>query len=89
METIGITIGKTVRLKNVNSIEKKEDQQLINRKDGTKSEAIISVLINSKLKGFLLFESDNESTFSVDLSTDYLEFFAQIISRHLESLLYK
>ena len=85
----GITKGKTVRLKNV-VIDKKQDyEQLITREESTKSEAIISLLVNNELKGFLFFESVDESTFSIDQSTDYLEFFSQVISKHLESLLYK
>ena len=86
---IGITKGKTVRLTNVVNDKKEGAQQLIAREESTKSEAIISLLVNSEFKGFLFFESINESTFSVDQSTDYLEFFAQVISKHLESLLYK
>ena len=86
---IGITKGKTVRLTNVVNDKKKEPEQLIAREESTKSEAIISLLVNSEFKGFLFFESVDESTFSVDQSTDYLEFFAQVISKHLESLLYK
>ncbi len=85
----GITKGKIVRLTNVVNDKKKEPEQLIAREESTKSEAIISLLVNSEFKGFLFFESVDESTFSVDQSTDYLEFFAQIISKHLESLLYK
>ena len=88
-QKIGITKGKTVRLTNVVNDKKKEAEQLIAREESTKSEAIISLLVNSELKGFLFFESVDESTFSVDQSTDYLEFFAQVISKHLESLLYK
>ena len=87
-QKIGITKGKTVRLTNVVN-EKKEAEQLVAREESTKSEAIISLLVNSEFKGFLFFESVDESTFSVDQSTDYLEFFAQVISKHLESLLYK
>ena len=86
---VGITKGKTVRLANVVNNKKKEAEQLIAREESTKSEAIISLLVNSEFKGFLFFESVDESTFSVDQSTDYLEFFAQVISKHLESLLYK
>ena len=86
---IGITKGKIVRLTNVVNDKKKEAEQLITREESTKSEAIISLLVNSDFKGFLFFESVNESTFSVDQSTDYLEFFAQVISKKLESLLYK
>ena len=86
---IGITKGKTVRLTNVVNDKKKEAERLIPRDESTKSEAIISLLVNSEFKGFLFFESVDESTFSVDQSTDYLEFFAQVISKHLESLLYK
>ena len=86
---IGITKGKTVRLTNVSNDKKKEAEQLIAREESTKSEAIISLLVNSEFIGFLFFESVDESTFSVDQSTDYLEFFAQVISKHLESLLYK
>ena len=85
----GITKGKTVRLTNVVNDKKKEAEQLIAREESTKSEAIISLLVNSEFKGFLFFESSDESTFSIDQSTDYLEFFAQVISKHLESLLYK
>ena len=88
-QKIGITKGKTVRLTNVVNDKKKEPEQLIAREESTKSEAIISLLVNSEFKGFLFFESVEESTFSVDQSTDYLEFFAQVISKHLESLLYK
>ena len=88
-QKIGITKGKTVRLTNVVNDKKKEPEQLIAREESTKSEAIISLLVNSEFKGFLFFESFDESTFSVDQSTDYLEFFAQVISKHLESLLYK
>ena len=85
----GISKGKTVHLTNIVNDKKKEAGQLIAREDSTKSEAIISLLVNSEFKGFLFFESVDESTFSVDQSTDYLEFFAQVISKHLESLLYK
>ena len=88
-QKIGITKGKTVRLTNVVNDKKKEAEQLIAREKSTKSEAIISLIVNSEFKGFLFFESVDESTFSVDQSTDYLEFFAQVISKHLESLLYK
>ncbi len=88
-QKIGITKGKTVRLTNVVNDKKEEAEQLIAREESTKSEAIISLLVDSEFKGFLFFESVNESTFSVDQSTDYLEFFAQVISKHLESLLYK
>ena len=85
----GISKGKTVHLTNVVNDKKKEAEQLIAREESTKSEAIISLLVNSEFKGFLFFESVDESTFSVDQSTDYLEFFAQVISKHLESLLNK
>ncbi len=88
-QKIGITKGKNVRLTNLVNDKKKEAEQLIAREESTKSEAIISLLVNSEFKGFLFFESVDESTFSVDQSTDYLEFFAQVISKHLESLLYK
>ena len=88
-QKIGITKGKTVRLTNVVNDKKKEAEQLIAREESTKSEAIITLLVNSEFKGFLFFESVDKSTFSVDQSTDYLEFFAQVISKHLESLLYK
>jgi len=88
-QKIGITKGKTVRLTNVVNDKKIEAEQLITREESTKSEAIISLLVNSEFKGFLFFESVDQSTFSVDQSTDYLEFFAQVISKHLESLLYK
>ena len=88
-QKIGITKGKTVRLTSVVNDKKKEAEQLIAREQSTKSEAIISLLVNSEFKGFLFFESVDEATFSVDQSTDYLEFFAQVISKHLESLLYK
>ena len=85
----GISKGKTVHLTNIVNDKKKEAERLIAREESTKSEAIISLLVNSEFKGFLVFESVDESTFSVDQSTDYLEFFAQVISKHLESLLYK
>ena len=88
-QKIGITKGKTVRLTNLVNDKKKEAEQLIAREDSTKSEAIISLLVNNEFRGFLFFESFDETTFSVDQSTDYLEFFAKVISKHLESLLYK
>ena len=89
MQKVGITKGKTVRLKNVVDDKKTQDMGIITREVSTKSEAIISLLINSKFKGFIFLESARESTFSVDQSTDYLEFFAQVISKHLESLIYR
>ena len=88
-QKIGITKGKTVRLTNVLNDKKYEAEKLITREENTKSEAIISLLVNSEFKGFLFIESADETTFSIDQSTDYLEFFAQVISKHLESLLYK
>ena len=88
-QKIGITKGKTVRLKNLVDDKKSEDEEIITREESTKSEAIISLLINNKLMGLIFFESVDESTFSVDQSTDYLDFFAQVISKHMESLLFK
>ena len=88
-QQVGITKGKIVRLKNVVNDKKRMDDQLITREESTKSEAIISLLVSETFKGFLFFESVDESTSSIDQSTDYLEFFAQIISKQLESLLYK
>ncbi len=88
-QKVGITKGKTVRLKNVVNTKKREDERLITIEENTKSEAIISLSVKNEFKGFLFFESIAETTFSVDQSTDYLEFFAQVISKHLESLLYK
>ncbi len=88
-QKIGITKGKIVRLTNLVNDKKKDAEQLIAREESTKSEAIISLLVNNEFKGFLFFESVDESTFSVDQSTDYLEFFAKVISKHLEGLLYK
>ncbi|MDC3093348.1 hypothetical protein OA410_05125, partial [Paracoccaceae bacterium] len=64
-QKMGITKGKTVRLTNVVNDNKEEAEQLIAREESTKSEAIISLLVNSEFKGFLFFESVNESTFSV------------------------
>ena len=88
-EKVGITTGKIVRLKNVVEEKKRGVITIISRDDSTKSEAIMSILVNKKIRGFIFFESFNEATFSVDQSTDYLEFFAQVISKHLESLLFK
>ena len=88
-EKVGITKGKLVRLKNVVEEKKRDGMGIINRDERTQSEAIMSLLVNKNLKGFIFFESFNETTFSVDQSTDYLEFFAQVISKHLESLLFK
>ena len=89
VQKVGITKGKNVRLQNLANEKKRETEQLITREESTKSEAIISLLVNREFKGFLFFESADESTFSIDQSTDYLEFFAQVISKHLERLLYK
>ena len=86
-QKVGITKGKTVRLKNIVNDKRREDQEIILREESTKSEAIISLLVKGKFMGFVFFESADKSTFSVDHSTDYLEFFAQVISKHLESLL--
>ena len=88
-EKVGITKGKLVRLKNVVEEKKRAGMGIINRDESTQSEAIMSLLVNKKFKGFIFFESFNEATFSVDQSTDYLEFFAQVISKHLEGLLLK
>ena len=88
-EKVGITKGKLVRLKNVVEEKKRAGTGIINRDESTQSEAIMSLLVNKKFKGFIFFESFNEATFSVDQSTDYLEFFAQVISKHLENLLLK
>ena len=88
-QKVGITKGKTVRLRNLVDDKKIEDKEIITREESTKSEAIISLLISDKFKGFMFFESAIESTFSVDQSTDYLEFFAKITSKHMESLLDK
>ena len=88
-EKVGITKGKLVRLKNVVEEKKRDGIGIITRDESTQSEAIMSLLVNKKFKGFIFFESFNEATFSVDQSTDYLEFFAQVISKHLENLLLK
>ena len=88
-QKIGITKEKTVRLKNVISDKKPLDEGIITREESTKSEAIISLLVNNNFKGLVFLESADESTFSVDQSTDYLDFFARVISKHLESLLFK
>ena len=89
VQKVGITKERPVRLKNVVDGKKREDEGIITRKESTKSEAIISLLVNSNFKGLVFFESDDKSTFSVDQSTDYLDFFAQVISKHMESLLPK
>ena len=88
-EKVGITKGKLVRLKNVVEEKKRAGMGIINRDESTQSEAIMSLLVNKKFKGFIFFESFNEVTFSVDQSTDYLEFLARVISKHLESLLFQ
>ena len=88
-QKIGITKEKTVLLKNVVGDKKRRDEAIITREESTKSEAIISLLVNNNFKGLVFLESADESTFSVDQSTDYLDFFAQVISKHLESLLFK
>ena len=88
-QKIGITKEKTVRLKNVVSDKKRLDEGIITREEKTKSEAIISLLVNNNFKGLVFLESAVESTFSVDQSTDYLDFFAQVITKHMESLLFK
>ena len=89
LEKIGITKGKPVLLKNVLDDKKIDDEKIIIREESTESEAVISLLINGEIKGFLFFESARKSTFSIDQSTDYLEFFSKVTSKHLESLLYK
>ena len=88
-QKIGITKEKTVRLKNVVDDEKQQLEGIIAREESTKSEAIISPLVNNNLEGLIFFESADKSTFSVDQSTDYLDFFAQFISKHMERLLFK
>ncbi|MDC3076130.1 DUF484 family protein [Paracoccaceae bacterium] len=88
-QKIGITKEKTVRLKNVVGDKKRHDEGIITREESTKSEAIISLLVNNNFKGLVFLESADESTFSVDQSTDYLDFFAQVITKHMESLLFK
>ena len=86
---VGITKEKIVRLKNVVDEKRQEDGGIITREESTKSEAIISLLVEDNFKGLVFFESADKSTFSVDQSTDYLDFFAQVISKHMESLLLK
>ena len=88
-QKVGITKGKPVRLKNVVDGKTREDKGIITREESTKSEAIISLFFNNNFKGLVFFESADKSTFSVDQSTDYLDFFAQVISKHMESLLLK
>ena len=88
-QKIGITREKTVLLKNVVGDKKRHNEGIITREESTKSEAIISLLVNNNFKGLVFLESIDESTFSVDQSTDYLDFFAQVISKHMESLLFK
>ena len=86
---VGLTKGKLVRLKIILEEKKRDSIEIITRDENTQSEAIMSLLVNKNLKGFIFFESFNEVTFSIDQSTDYLEFFARVISKHLESLLFK
>ncbi len=88
-QKVVITKEKPVRLKNVVEKRKREDEGIITREESTKSEAIISLFFNDNFKGLVFFESADKSTFSVDQSTDYLDFFAQVISKHMESLLLK
>ena len=88
-QKVGITKEKTVRLKNVVDGKKREDKEIITKEEFTKSEAIISLFFNNNFKGLVFLESADKSTFSVDQSTDYLDFFAQVISKHMESLLLK
>ena len=88
-QKVGITKEKPVRLKNILDGKKREDKGIITRDESTKSEAIISLFFNNNFKGLVFFESADKSTFSVDQSTDYLDFFAQVISKHMESLLLK
>ena len=86
---VGITKERPVRLKNVLDGKKREEKGIITREESTKSEAIISLFFNNNFKGLVFLESADKSTFSVDQSTDYLDFFAQVISKHMESLLLK
>ena len=88
-QKVGIPKKMTVRLKNVVDKKKPEDEGIITRQESTKSEAIISLLVNNNVKGLVFFESADKSTFSVDQSTDYLDFFAKLISKHMENLLLK
>ena len=88
-QKIGITKAKKVRLKNTVDNKTQGDEQIITREESTKSEAIISLLVNNSFKGLVFLESADKSTFSVDQSTDYLDFFAQLISKHMESLLFR
>ena len=88
-QKVGITKENTVCLKNVVDGKKREDKEIITKEESTKSEAIISLFFNNNFKGLVFLESANKSTFSVDQSTDYLDFFAQVISKHMESLLLK
>ncbi len=84
-----ITKGKSVRLNNLVNDKNKEDEGIIARDESTKSEAIISLLVNNTFGGLVFFESADKTTFSVDQSTDYIDFFAQVISKHMESLLFR
>ena len=86
-KTIGITKSKTVRLRDIVEDKKSKEIVLTPREPNTKSEAIMALLVNERFKGLVFFESFDQSTFSIDQSTDYLEFFANMISKHLASLL--
>ncbi len=88
-QKVGITKEKPVRLQHVIDEKKRKDEGIIAREESTKSEAIISLLVNNNFKGLVFFESADKSTFSVDQSTDYLDFFSQVISKHMESILLK
>ena len=83
----GITKSKTVRLRDTVEDKKSKEIILTPREPDTKSEAIMALLVDESFKGLVIFESFDQSTFSIDQSTDYLEFFATIISKHLVNLL--
>ena len=62
---VGITKGKTVRLTNVVNDKKNEAEQLIAREESTKSEAIISLLVNNEFKGFLFLSQSINPLFQL------------------------
>ncbi|MDC3107571.1 DUF484 family protein [Paracoccaceae bacterium] len=88
-QKVGTTKENPVRLKNLVDGKERENKGIITREQSTKSEAIISLFFNNNFKGLVLFESADKSTFSVDQSTDYLDFFSKVISKHMENLLLK
>ena len=84
---VGLTQSRLVVLRENLEYEKRANLGLNSSEDNVESEAILSIKTKNKVIGFIFLESNDKKTFSIDQSTDYLEFLSKIISMQLEFFL--